>query len=88
MKNYYLPRGYKRLSDGRVIKLGQGQGRTGRGFCTRCGLVIDDSEPFSAVPEWFHKITGRCPNDGDFFLPGTDKARDCGVEPFKSKQER
>lgn len=81
-----LPRGYKRTPAGKVIKLGSSRGD--RGYCTKCGLVMDDMEPFGAVPEWFHKVTSRCDNDGAGFLPGTDLAKKHGIVPFQPKRNR
>ena len=79
-----LPRGFKRLATGKVIKLGAE--RRDRGYCERCGLVMDDAEPMGAHPEWRHKATGRCPNDGESFSPGTEHARRAKVVPFRGNR--
>jgi hypothetical protein len=48
---------------------------------------MDDCEPMGRDPEWFHKRTGRCENDGRSFIPSGD-APACGVVPFRPKNER
>jgi hypothetical protein len=63
-----------------------------RAYCKRCGLVMNDSEPMGRFPEWRHKMTGRCVNDGFSFSAGSayvdNIRRKAGVVRFVRKRNR